>query len=384
MPSRSPFAEPQVAASQVASPPARGPEPSGSTAASQGDRDDSGPGSAPPGFFAKYGRMLWWLHSAYALGLGITVILFADKGFGHARWLSISLGVVWLVLLVFFRWFGTGGVPVGAGKQTRFRFYVMTYVLKNLYQGMLFFLLPFYWRSAVLDAPSQWFVVALGVCAVLSTLDVVFDRVLMKFKIAASIFYFLTLFCCLNLVIPALLPNTRSLATLVAAAVISALAFWTMHIPVRYLGRPIVVVSLVAWTLASLAGAYFGRAYVPPVAMHVASGAVGPRLLDDGRLAIEATRMHTSLVGEDLFVVTNVSIPGGKGDRLTHVWRKDGVVVQRSSDVDVEPIGTVGMVRLSSQLAPENCPDDRVGRWWVDVETEDGQRVGRVRFEVTR
>ena len=46
--------------------------------------------------------------------------------------------------------------------KTRVRFYVMTYALKNLYQGMLFFLLPFYWKSTTLDAANGWFVILLG------------------------------------------------------------------------------------------------------------------------------------------------------------------------------------------------------------------------------
>lgn len=230
------------------------------------ERDEALPPLAPlppkgiRGFIARYGRMLWWLHSVYALGLGVSVILFAAKGFAHARWLTISLVGCWLVSILFFRMFGAGRRQSVEGKKAKAGFYVMTYALKNMYQGMLFFLVPFYWRSAVLDAPTQWFVLAIGACALLSTLDVVFDRVLMKVKIAASLFYFFTLFCCLNLAIPALFPNIRSLVTLVAAAVISALAFWTMHIPIKMLWRPAIVTLLVTWTIASLGGAYFGRA----------------------------------------------------------------------------------------------------------------------------
>lgn len=342
---------------------------------------------APPrglkGFWARYGKMLWWLHSLYALGLGVFVILFAARGFAHARWLTISLAGCWIVSILFFRLFGEGRRQAVRGTGAKVRFYVMTYALKNMYQGMLFFLLPFYWRSSVLDAPTQWFVVGLAACAVLSTLDVVFDRVLMKFKIAASLFYFFTLFCCLNLVIPALFPNIRALVTLVAAAVISALSFWTMHIPVRLLGRPAVVTLLVTWTLGSLAGAYFGRSVVPPVAMHVDSGAVGPRLLDDGRLAVEAQTLHRSLIEEDLYAVTQVSIPGGRGDELVHVWHKDGRVVQRSTDLEVSTAVTPGALQLRSKLGMDNVPGDPVGVWGVDVQTADGQLVGRITFEVT-
>ena len=52
---------------------------------------------APPkrgirAFAAKYGHMLWWLHSLYALGLGIFVVIFAQKGFFYARWLAVMMG----------------------------------------------------------------------------------------------------------------------------------------------------------------------------------------------------------------------------------------------------------------------------------------------------
>lgn len=352
----------------------------------------AGPPSAEPptklprpgikAFFVRYGKMLWWFHSFYALGLGISIIVFAQKGFAHARWLSISLAGAWVVLILFFRFFGSGRGRALEGRGAKLRFFVMTYVLKNLYQGMLFFLLPFYWRSATYDTPNQWFVVALGVCAFLSTLDVVFDQVLMRWKMAASIFYFVTLFACLNLVIPALLPNSRSLVTMTAAAAISAISFWLMHVPLRQLHRPLVVVALVVWTMGAMLGVYFGRSFVPPVAMYVSYGAVGPDLLSDGRLSIEAHRLHHSLIRE-LYAVTDVVVPGGKGDRLVHVWTHDGHEVARVTGVDPRADGPTGTVRLRSEVPPEALADDPVGAWTVDVVTQDGQLVGRTEFEIT-
>src|SRR5262245_48906968 len=59
-------------------------------------------------FLQRHGRKLWWLHSVYALGLGVTVVAFAQKGFDHARWLAVSVGAAWLLVVLFFRLFGSG------------------------------------------------------------------------------------------------------------------------------------------------------------------------------------------------------------------------------------------------------------------------------------
>src|SRR5690348_2958574 len=75
------------------------------------------PAAPPPakGFFGKikawakrHHKALWWLHSAYALTLGIMVILFASKGFDYARALAATLGGAFLVMVILFRVFGQG------------------------------------------------------------------------------------------------------------------------------------------------------------------------------------------------------------------------------------------------------------------------------------
>ncbi len=336
-------------------------------------------------FLDRHASKLWWLHSLYALGLGSFVVMYAQQGFDHARWLTVSLGAGWIVLLLFFRVYGTGErqkLRMAKGTRAKVSFYVMTYVLKNLYQGMLFFLLPFYWRTATLDASTKWFCVLLAILALLSTLDVVFDHYLMRWKTLASIVYYVILFACLNLVIPALLPNTRSLLTLMLAAAVSTVVFWTMHVPLRALTRPTPVIAFMVSVASATGAAYFGRRAIPPVPMHIASGAVGPRVLDDGRLAMHVSRVHESLI-QEMHTLTDVITPGGRGDRLYHVWRHQGLEVQRGR---VEPSGDPpkGTVRLRSTLRSFNLPTDMTGSWSVDVVTEDDQLVGRVSFVVIR
>jgi hypothetical protein len=335
-------------------------------------------------FLREHGRKLWWLHSGYALALGAGVVVFARRGFDHARWLAVSLGLAWLLVILFFRLFGSGGRQRSlddADPKTRMRFYVMTYALKNLYQGMLFFLLPFYWKSTTLDAPNVWFVLLLAACAVLSTLDIVFDRVLMRWRALASIFHGIALFGCLDVVIPALFPDTRTLWSLLAAAAITVIGFWTLHVTSRVVKKRIYVGLFVLSLGAGVGVAYVARAAIPPVPMYVSSAAVGPKQLPDGRLAMEVRTLHPSVI-QELIAVTDVVVPGGKGDRLRHVWRHGGVEVHRSTEETSRIAGPKGVVRLRSSLSGKDLPEDLVGSWAVDVETEDNQLVGRAEFDV--
>jgi hypothetical protein len=336
------------------------------------------------GFFAKHGHLLWWLHSAYALTFGAFVMMYASKGYDNARWMVVLLCAGWLVLILFFRLFGQGRGQKDKVTDTKskLRFYLMTLVLKNLYQSMLFFLVPFYWKAATLDADNRFFLYLLGLLAVLSTVDVVFDQVLMRYKGPASIVYFFILFACLNLVLPAIFPNTRTLITLLAAAALAALVFFSMHMPLRNANRPTWWLALLAALGVAVFGAYAGRRAIPPVPMYVETGAVGPHLLPDGRLSMHVKALHESLISE-MHGLTDVVTPGGRGDHLFHVWRHRGIEVQRGA---VEPGGSPppGVVRLRSTLRSFNLPQDFAGPWSIDVVTEDDQLVGRVSFEVIK
>jgi hypothetical protein len=133
-----------------------------------------------------------------------------------------------------------------------------------------------------------------------------------------------------------------------------------------------------------LTSAYELRRAIPPVPMYVSSGAVGPSLLPDGRLAMEVTSLHAAVLRQ-VIAVTDVVVPGGKGDRLVHVWRHGGVELHRASEETSRVDGPSGAIRLKSTLfADTGLPEELAGSWSVDVETDDGQLVGRVTFRVER
>lgn len=332
-------------------------------------------------FVKAHGRTLWWAHSIYALALGVGVVFFARRGVEHARWLGASAAVAWLLALVLFRVFGSGRQQerLGrAGPAVVVPFYAITYALKNLYQGMLFFALPFAWESSTLLSKNGWFVAAIGACAVLSTLDIVFDRVVFRHRSLAALLHAVALFSCALLAIPAFFPDAHALTALLLAAGVMVVGFSSLHLRWDKAGARWALGLPPATALVVLL-AYVARAAIPPVPAHLAHGAVGTIEGDEGRLGVEASLVRTSAL-RDLVCVTEVGTP--PGDRLAHVWRHDGLVVYRAAEPLARAHRGTGTVSVRSSLASTSLPATPIGPWTVDVETEDGQLVGRVGFAV--
>jgi hypothetical protein len=327
----------------------------------------------------KHEKKIWWLHTFYALGLGAFVATFAQKGFEQARLLTLSLAAAWLLVVFFFRFFGTGAQQdfMTAWPGARRRFFVMTYLMKNLFQGMLFYLLPFYWKSTSIDAKTTLPLFLLAACAVLSTLDLVFDRVLLRFKLIASAFFAVTLFGCANVVLPALLPNVSALTTLLVGAALSCATFVLFHLSLASLMRPLAAGAFVSVIGLGVLGAYLGRHAMPPVPLYVKDGGVGTSLRADGTLDVEVRAVRSGNVKE-LYCVTDVQV-FGSGDTFRHVWRKGRKVLEHKG-TDAPASTERKVVRVASKL-PE-LPDSAEGKYSVDVETASGQIVGRVVFEV--
>jgi hypothetical protein len=111
---------------------------------------------APPaGRLQRLLRKAWWLHSAWALGFGVTVMLFARAGLAHADKVLMALCGSWLLMFVALRF-----VVGPANRKTdesvaRRGFRVATnYVIKQFYQQMFFFLVPLYASSATWSLAS--------------------------------------------------------------------------------------------------------------------------------------------------------------------------------------------------------------------------------------
>jgi hypothetical protein len=316
------------------------------------------------------------LHSVYALALGLGVVVFASRGFEHASTLLGTLIGAWFLIFAFFQWQQI--------RSHRVSNLIVSYALKNLYQTAFFFSLPFYYRATTLDSPNLGAFIVLLVAVVLSTLDRVFDGIVLKHRLAAATLHAVCIFYASQLAFPALLPELSVGNALAAAAVLTALSSFSVyastsqHFGFRRL-RTYLAAAMFASVCAALA--HLGRSYLPPVPLYLTYGTVGTDIGADGRLQLGATRIAVPRL-KDLHAVSEVALPSGKGDKLVHTWRCNQVPFARFDEASIRVGSAEGMLRLRSSLRSITTMPS-AGACSVDTETEDGRLVGRIRFELS-
>ena len=330
------------------------------------------------GFLENHGNLLWWAHSLWAMTFGVLVMTYGAKDYRFARWTLTLLIPLWLIMVVFYRLFGDG--QVGDRKLSRFGFVAMTYGLKNMYQTMLFFLLPFYWKSTTFGSQNQWFIAVLAFCALLATLDIVFDRVLMRWRVISAAYFTVTLFAALNLGLPAVFPVLTAGSAFGIAAATAVLVMALSLVPWRRLREAHFVRPLLGIMAAAGVALWLLKPFVPPVPHYIVNSEVGLGKLIGHRPAIRVTGVHISRL-EDLRATTTVFAPGESGDGLIHRWVHNGDEIQRSI-AGVVRSGNQDRIQLTSHMKKEDMGDDPTGAWVIEVLTDGDRLIGRLPFDV--
>ena len=309
-------------------------------------------------------------------------MIFARKGLAYADKLLMVLGLSWMLMFVALRFIVGPSNRAPDERLARKGVRVVTnYVIKNLYQQMFFFLVPLYASSATwsLSSWNWWLVPLLLICAVVSTLDLVFDNFIMERRGLASLMYGLALFGVLNLMLPLVL-GLRHFPSLLMAAGATAPAVALLTFRARSVAtiRGLALVSVATGGL--IAAAWYGRAFVPPVPMSLSDGAVGHgsessyECLPGRKLRLRADQLDGLRCG------SSVTEPGGVRDGVIHVWRHGGRPVARLVPQLVPGCADERVFR--SYFPQEDLPKDPTGRWSCHVETRDGQLVGIMGFRV--
>jgi len=332
--------------------------------------------------FQKHHDKLWWAHSIYALGLGVGVVILAHRKFHLVKWLLVALLGLWIGLLIFQRFLATG---VEEESRTRKGVKIaFNYIMKNLYQQMFFFMIPFYYGATTLGSANMWFLVVITLCAILSTQDIIFDRYIMENKYLASFFYAFCLFASFNIFLP-LLGGVRNIVSLYLSGIFTVVLFSTLHFPVKQLFTRHGALALVVAMGLFLTLLEWGRSTIPPAPIRQVSSAMAvDRDKKTGKPIGQFYRIHVDdLKNATLYCFTKIETPLQIKEDIVHVWRKIG----RRKPWFEKKFQTVHSkneagVALVSEVS--GFPADPVGRWIVEAKTTGGQLIGQTRFLIVR
>jgi hypothetical protein len=254
------------------------------------------------------------------------------------------------------------------------------YLVQTLYHAVLLFLIPAYWAATTPTSPNVVVFALLIALAVLATFDPWYRAIVLPRPWATGVFFLTSIFGALNVALP-LVGLPPGWAVMVSAFV--ALLALTPTVRRRWQwpwSSALGVMAIVAMTGAWLA--VLGRAWIPPVPLSLGRGAIALDVLDGepqrrvhGPLAASALRENGGLVA-----YTPIHAPAGLRQPVAHVWRLRGRVVDVVSLTPVRGGRREGFRTFSRKTG---FPADPVGPWSVDVVTESGQLIGRLRFTIT-
>jgi hypothetical protein len=325
----------------------------------------------------RHERLIWALHSAWALALGIGVMWIGAR---NASFLRVTL------FYVAFLWLTSLFVPAlvdlpGSGTRWRGRLrLVINYFTKNFYQQLLFFLLPVYYSSATGWSANMAFVGLIAVSAVLSTLDVVYDQHVSVRRGLMAIFFAFNLFCCINVMLPALWSISNRWALPLSAG-LATVAFSTIRYQWRDLRRFQVRVQIAAIGVALILVVALGRPLIPPAPLRVLHTEFG---LGIDRRQFTVTQQVEALPTVEagrIYGVTSISAPLGLHDKVGHTWFQDGRVVHQSPYYGLQGGRPDGFRLWTSAPISRVRPGSRL---WIDVRTEAGQLIGRAELDADR
>jgi hypothetical protein len=315
------------------------------------------------------------LHSVYALLFGIGVMWLGHRNFVLLQVILFYVLFIWITSLLLPRF-----VPKLGDRYGRWLHRVIHYFNRNFYQQILFVILPLYYASATLRSRNVVFVILLGASAVLSTLDVFYDRHLSTKWSWAALFFAFNLFAGVNVMLPVLW-GISNLGAFYIGAAASFLGFATFcfrlsHLPL-WKARAVITVGGVMLIFF----VFGGRAYIPPAPLRILNAAFAfgsdfdrTSLKVVSPLSSAPARASVGIVG-----LTSIYAPLGLREQVAHQWYLDGKLVITSPFYQMTGGRKEGFRLWTGQSF--NLSSARTIR--LDVVTEGGQLIGRASLSVS-
>ena len=345
---------------------------------------EAAPDAPPPGRLKRILRKAWWFHSFFALAFGVGVMLFARAGLQYADKVLMALTVSWLLMFIALRFIvGPTNRRENENLARKGVRVATNYVIKQFYQQMFFFLTPLYASSATwsLSSWNWWLAPVLLVCAVVSTMDLVFDNFIMERRLLASAMYGLAMFGVLNVMLP-LVAGFDHFTGLVIAAAATPASVAVLSFRIKQVLSPQGALLTITMTGVLLGGVWFGRAFIPPAPLAMAESAVGHGSLSTYECLPPSKHVLRAHQLDHLRCGSLLREPGGIKEAVVHVWTHRGRDL-----VSVTPEKLTGCdggddVVYRSEFPDGLMPKDPTGTWTCTTYTLHKQLVGVRRFRV--
>ena len=320
-------------------------------------------------WFRRHKEKFWWLHSLYALILGIGMMWLGARKFAYLRIAVFHISFIWLSSLFLPRLLDHPRLPARWAPRVRL---LINFFNKNFYQQMLFFVLPIYYASATLGSRNIVFVLLVGLSALLSTVDVVYDRHLSVKRSWTAVFFAFNLFALINVMLPVLWSVSNTSTTRISAA-LALIGFLPLYSPPAVSrSRRIGFGVLIAFLLVTLVE--FGRSLIPPVPLRLAKVEFGSGFQEES-LEVEPALIRLDPGGPlRLYALTAIRAPLGLKERVQHRWYQDGKLIWVSPFYNMTGGREEGF-RLWTAYTLNRISAGTELR--LDLETEGGQLIGR-------
>ena len=325
------------------------------------------------------GALAWlteWGVSFASLTGGLATIFFFRRGLPHAAYLVGYLLLLWLLfaLLVAMR----QPLAESGRRAGRFVIHAADYTIQTLYHGLLLFVLPAYYASTTLTSVNVFFFLLLVAMALLVTFDPWYRAIVQPRPWLGYAFFVLSIFAVLNVALPlvGVPPYIALLASAFAASIaVTPVVRRASGRPWRAALRATVALGVIAATLAAV-----GCVWIPPAPLFMARAAIMWDVLDlDAIEALPPIISAGEVKQRGLVAYTAIYAPAGLRQRVNHVWRHKGRVVEV---VGLSPVLGGRREGYRTYSRKTSFPAEPEGRWSVDVVTASGQLIGRLRFRV--
>ncbi|WP_339897305.1 DUF5924 family protein [uncultured Gilvimarinus sp.] len=255
---------------------------------------------------------------------------------------------------------------------------VVKFATQMVHQESLFFVIPFFFITTAWNSGQLVFTAMLMTAAAISVIDPIYYRWLATKRWLYFFFHGFTLFAVLLTALPILLhlPTSQSYFWSLAVAVVLSFLNMVRDFSFGWWRRTALAAALL---LAAAVVGVVARPWVPPATLWLTEVAITGAIDDKVKAPTEQLKVvSVDQLQQGLYAYTAIHAPRGLRERIYHVWRLNGKVVDKIA-LDINGGRKAGYRAWSHKLKFPPYPQ---GNWRIEVMTEARQVVGVLRFKV--